>query len=118
MKKIISCLVIIFLLTACGNNLNYETIDTNKALELIDNGAIILDVRTIEEFNREHIPNAINIPLDQINSINFNKDSTIIVYCQSGMRSKQAAEKMIDMEYSSVYNLDGGLLNWGGSLEE
>ena len=118
MKKIISFLVIVFLITACGNNLNYETIDTNKALELIDNGAIILDVRTVEEFNREHIPNAINIPLDQIDSINFNKDSTIIVYCQSGMRSKQAAEKMIDMEYSSVYNLDGGLLNWGGGLEE
>ena len=117
MKKIFSLIIILILLTACGNN-KYTTIDTNRALELIDNGAIILDVRTVEEFNREHIPNAINIPLDQLDTVEFDKDSTIIVYCQSGMRSKEAVEKMAEMEYTSLYNLDGGLLNWGGDLEE
>ena len=118
MKKIISLVVIILLLTACDSGIKYETIDTNKALELIDKGAIILDVRTVEEFNREHIPNAINIPLDQIDTIDFDRDSVIIVYCQSGMRSKQAVETMMKMNYTALYNLDGGLLNWGGSLEE
>ena len=120
MRKIISLFVIMLLLTACGSGSisKYETIDTNKALELIADGAIILDVRTVEEFNREHIPNDINIPLDHIDSVGFDKDSTIIVYCQSGMRSKQAVEKMVEMEYTSLYNLDGGLLNWGGDLEE
>lgn len=118
MKKILSLFIFILLLTACGSVLKYETIDTNKALELIDNGAIILDVRTVDEFNREHIPNAINIPLDQIDTVGFDKNSTIIVYCQSGMRSKEATEKMADMGYTSLYNLDGGLLNWGGQLEE
>ena len=107
-----------FLLSACGNSSKYETIDTNKALELIDTGAIILDVRTVDEFNREHIPNAINIPLDQIDTIGFDNGSSIIVYCQSGMRSKEAVEKMYDLGYTSLYNLDGGLLNWGGELEE
>ena len=110
MKKIFSLIIILILLTACGNN-KYTTIDTNRALELIDNG-------TVEEFNREHIPNAINIPLDQLDTVEFDKDSTIIVYCQSGMRSKEAVEKMAEMEYTSLYNLDGGLLNWGGDLEE
>ena len=100
MKKIISCLVIIFLLTACGNNLNYETIDTNKALELIDNGAIILDVRTVEEFNREHIPNAINIPLDQIDSINFNKDS--ISYTVSNGKASYTYNPKKKMETKNV----------------
>ena len=118
MKKIVSLFIIMFLLSACGNSSKYETIDTNKALELIDTGAIILDVRTVDEFNREHIPNAINIPLDQLDTVEFDKDSTIIVYCQSGMRSKEAVEKMAEMEYTSLYNLDGGLLNWGGILEE
>lgn len=118
MKKIVSLFIIMFLLSACGNSSKYETIDTNKALELIDTGAIILDVRTVDEFNREHIPNAINIPLDQIDTIGFDKGSSIIVYCQSGMRSKEAVEKMADLGYTSLYNLDGGLLNWGGELEE
>ena len=117
MRKFFSILIIMFLLTACGNS-KYETIDTNRALQLIDEGAIVLDVRTTEEFNREHIPNAINIPLDQIDTVGFDKESTIIVYCQSGLRSKEAIEKMVDLGYTSLYNLDGGLLNWGGSLEE
>lgn len=117
MKKIISLLVVIFLLTACGKN-TYETITTNKALELIESGAIIIDVRTSDEFNTGHISNAVNIPLDQIETIGYDKDSTIIVYCQSGMRSKEAANKLVNMGYTSLYNLDGGLINWGGSLEE
>ena len=117
MKKIFSLLSIILLLTACGKRL-YETIDTNKALELINNDAIVIDVRTVEEFNREHIPNAVNIPLDQIDTIEYDKDLTIIVYCQSGIRSKEAVEKLANIGYTNLYNLDGGLLNWGGSLEE
>lgn len=117
MKKIFSLLSIILLLTACGKSL-YETIDTNKALELINNDAIVIDVRTVEEFNREHIPNAVNIPLDQIDTIEYDKDLTIIVYCQSGIRSKEAVEKLANIGYTNLYNLDGGLLNWGGSLEE
>ncbi len=117
MKKIFTILIMIFLVTACSGS-KYEAIDTNKALQLIDDGAIILDVRTVEEFNREHIPNAINIPLDQIDTIGFDKDSTIIVYCQTGMRSKEAILKMVDLGYTSLYNLDGGLLNWSGNLEE
>ncbi len=118
MKKIFSLLIIMFLIVACENSSKSETIDTNNALTLINEGAIILDVRTVDEFNREHIPNAINIPLDQIDTVGFDKDSKIIVYCQSGTRSKQAIDKMIELGYTSLYNLDGGLLNWGGELEE
>ena len=67
MKKVISLLIVCFILTACGKKI-YENIDTNQALEIINDGAILLDVRTVDEYNREHIPNAINIPLDQIDS--------------------------------------------------
>ena len=42
----------------------------------------------------------------------------IIVYCQTGIRGKEAVSKLADMGYTSLYNLDGGLLNWGGTLEE
>ena len=117
MKKIFSLLVIILLLTACGEKA-YETITTNTALDLIDKGAIVIDVRTVDEFSTGHITNAVNIPLDQIETVGYDKNSTIIVYCQSGVRSKEAVEKLAKMGYTSLYNLDGGLINWGGDLEE
>jgi len=118
MKKIISLLVCIVLLTACSNNKGFEVIDTNQAQNIIDSGAVLIDVRTSEEYNREHIPNAVNIPLDQINTVAYDKDTKIIVYCQSGMRSRQAVQTLVDMGYTNLYDLDGGLLNWGGMLED
>ena len=116
MKKIFSLLFILFILTACGNK--YQVIDTNKALELMDNGAIVVDVRTVDEYNEGHIKGAINIPLDKIGSINYNYDQQLIVYCATGVRSLDAVNKLADMGYTSLYNLDGGLLNWGSDLEE
>lgn len=117
MKKIISLFIIMFLLTACGEQ-KYQVIDTNKAIELINSGVVLIDVRTSEEYNREHIPSAVNIPLDTIDTIGYPKDTKIIVYCQSGMRSREAVNKLVAMGYTDLYDLDGGLLNWGGSLEE
>lgn len=118
MKKIISFLFVILFITACSGAAKFETINTDRALELIDSGAIILDVRSDEEFNREHIPNAVNLPLDDIESIDIAKDETLVVYCQTGMRSLEAVKKLSSMGYTSLYNLDGGLLNWGGELEK
>ncbi len=118
MKKLFNLFIIMLLITACSSSKKYTTIDTNKALELIDTGVIILDVRTVDEFNREHIPNAINIPLDDVTSVEFDKNTPIIVYCQTGIRSKEAISKLVEMGYTNLYELDGGLLNWGGDLEE
>ncbi len=117
MKKIVSLLIYILLLTACGNK-GFQVIDTNQAQDIINSGAVLIDVRTSEEYNREHIPNAVNIPLDQIDTIAYDKDTKIIVYCQSGMRSRQAVQALVDNGYTNLYDLDGGLLNWGGALEE
>ena len=117
MKKIVSLLICILLLTACGNK-GFQVIDTNQAQDIINSGAVLIDVRTSEEYNCEHIPNAVNIPIDQINTIAYAKDTKIIVYCQSGTRSRQAVQTLVDMGYTNLYDLDGGLLNWGGALEE
>jgi len=116
MKKIFSLFMIMIMLTACGSR--YETIDSNRAMELINDGAKIIDVRTKEEFDDGHIVGAINIPLDKINTINYEKGETLIIYCATGMRSVEALKKLYDLGYSSLYNLDGGLLNWGFELEE
>ncbi|MBQ2873370.1 MAG: rhodanese-like domain-containing protein [Bacilli bacterium] len=116
MKKIISLLVCILMLTACGND--YKTIDSNEAMDLINNEAIVIDVRSNDEYDTGHIEGSINIPVDNINSVNYNKDTTIIVYCATGMRSSNAAETLISLGYTNVYNLDGGLINWGFELED
>ena len=116
MKRIISLIVICLMLTACGSK--YETIATNEALELIDKGAIVIDVRSLDEYNEGHIKGAINIPVDEIESITYDKDKTLILYCATGVRSAKASNMLADMGYTSLYNLDGGLLNWGSDLEE
>ena len=116
-KKLISLIVCVLLLTACGGN-SYKTITENEATALIENDAVIIDVRTGSEFASGYIDGAINIPVDNISSIDYPKETVIIVYCASGMRSAKAAETLIDLGYTNVYNLDGGLINWGAELVE
>lgn len=117
MKKIFSFLLLVLFLTGCSQK--YETIDSNEAMDLINDGAVIIDVRNADEYNDGgHIKNSINIPLDSIKDVTYDKNQTIIVYCLSGVRSREAAKTLYDMGYTSVYNLDGGLINWGFELEE
>lgn len=115
-KKIISLIVCTLLLTACGSG--YKTITENEAKPLILDGAVIIDVRTGQEYASGYIDGAINIPVENISSINYDKDTVIILYCASGMRSSNAAETLFDLGYTNVYNLDGGLINWGEELVE
>lgn len=75
--------------------------------ELIQNGAIILDVRTPNEFKSGHIKNAINIPVDQLNAKLKqlkDKDQCVICYCASGMRSGMAKRMLAGNGYKNVYN--------------
>ena len=79
-------------------------------------GAIIVDVRSFQEFNESHIEGAINIPEYEINcsidKILNNKEKEIVLYCASGARSKKAYKKLIKLDYKNLYNLYGGLYNW------
>ncbi len=110
MKKLFLLLVIV-LLTACGTI--YEVIDANKAKDLIDNGAILIDVRTEEEYANDHIEGSINIPLSNIESITYDLEDVIVLYCATGVRSGEAAKILTDKGYTKIYSLDGGLINWG-----
>lgn len=73
---------------------------------LIDNGAIILDVRTKEEYKQGHANNSINIPLDNLNRnlSKLKKDKPIITVCESGMRSGNAAGLLKRNGFADVYN--------------
>lgn len=84
---------------------------TNTSIEdLINQGAAVIDVRTEEEFEDEHYPNARCIPVDQIaeraNEIGP-KDKPVVLYCASGARSAYAARILKMMGFTQVYNAGG-----------
>lgn len=80
-----------------------------------EEGCIILDVRTREEYDQGHIPGAILIPDTEIEAkaadLLPDKDQLILVYCRSGRRSKLAAQSLADLGYTNIREF-GGILDW------
>ena len=95
----------------------YQKITAKQAKARMDSGdaIIILDVRTQEEFNAGHIAGAILIPnetiLDEQPALLPDLDAEILVYCRSGNRSAQSANKLLAMGYTNVYDF-GGIIDW------
>ena len=81
-----------------------------------EKNAVIIDVRTPEEFNKGHLRNSLNVNwFDENFDKNlkiFNKDLPVFVYCLSGGRSSKANEKIQSLGFKNVYELDGGILEW------
>jgi rhodanese-related sulfurtransferase len=127
MKRII-LLSVLLLTLLCGcapqnegeiEEMTYIQITMDKAIEMMESESnyIILDVRTFEEYNERHIPGAICVPNESIGTEPIDelpqKDQLILVYCRSGRRSKETAEKLAAMGYSNIYEF-GGILDWTG----
>lgn len=78
--------------------------------------AVVVDVRSIAEFNKGHIVNAINIPLNglgkQLQQLEKYKERPIIVACKSGSRSATAAKMLMKKGFEKVHNLRGGMMAW------
>lgn len=95
----------------------YVQITPQEAKSIMDNESdyVILDVRTLDEYNSGHIENAIVIPYDEIETkaedILKNKDQLILVYCRSGRRSKIAAESLVKLGYTNIKEF-GGINDW------
>lgn len=116
-KKILTCLLATLgLTTACGQQ-NFDNTDVNGFAELIaDTNVVVLDVRTASEFAEGHLERAVNIDYYQSDFIEkvisvLPREKTIAVYCRSGRRSANAAEKLADKGYKLV-NLKGGIIAW------
>lgn len=135
-KRLIAATIILmtgaFIMTSCNeskdtntNNVEavteaeiaYEQITQEEAKSLMDSeeNYIILDVRTVEEFNETHIDGAILIPdyeiKEKAEETLTDKNQLILVYCRSGRRSKLASAELAEMGYTNVKEF-GGIIDW------
>ena len=125
MRRILVFLFSVFVLTAFSvvalADSSYVQIDQETAKQMMekDDGHIIVDVRRQEEYDEGHIPGAILIPNETIISEKPDElsdpDQTILIYCRSGRRSKEAAQKLADMGYTNIYEF-GGIIDWTGNI--
>ena len=109
---IVAIVVVVIFLKQSGQ------ISAKDALSYLKQGAMVIDVRSPGEFGSGHLPNAINIPLDEISAALpqrvGDKNQVLLLHCQSGMRSAIAAKKLKGMGYTKVFNL--GSLQRAGNL--
>ncbi len=125
MKRLIPILLTTLFFTGCASGPSgagansYRQIGMEEAVLMMEDesGYVILDVRTPAEFKAGHIPNAINVANEDIGSDEIpelpNKDQLIMVYCRSGRRSKEAAQKLVALGYTNVVEF-GGIIDWTG----
>ena len=126
MKKLIPILLSALMFTGCAGTSNnqtntYRQITMDEAVTMMaqETGYIILDVRRPDEFAEGHIPGAINVANESIGTDEIpelpDKDQLIMVYCRSGRRSKEAAEKLVKLGYTNIVEF-GGILDWKGEI--
>ncbi len=129
MKKLLiflSALTAAFFMNGCSSSQagepSYKQVSTEEAVTMMaeENGYIILDVRTQEEFQQGHIPDAICVPNESIGGTQPDQlpdtEQRIFIYSRSGNRSKQAAKKLADLGYTNLVEF-GGINSWTGELE-
>ena len=98
---------------------SYKQISQEEAAEMMakDDGHVVVDVRRQDEYDAGHIPGAILIPNESIGTEKPEAlpdlNQIILIYCRSGNRSKQAAQKLFDMGYTRIYEF-GGIIDWQG----
>ena len=129
MQRMIPALLMMLLLAGCAaptpasssKENTYRRITMQQAAEMMEKeeSYIILDVRTHEEFAAGHIPGAIVIPNETIGTEEIallpDKDQLIMVYCRSGNRSRQAADKLVKLGYTNIVEF-GGIMDWPGEI--
>ncbi|MDH4275153.1 MAG: rhodanese-like domain-containing protein [Gammaproteobacteria bacterium] len=93
------------------------SIDTQEAIRLINHqNAMVLDVRTPDEYKQGHILEALNIPVGlldgRVTELNKHKEKPVVVNCRSGQRSARACSILKKHGFAQVHNLSGGIMAW------
>ena len=120
-------LAILLLLTGCGGTEmeknSYQQITQEEAKRMMDaqEDAVVLDVREQDEFDSGHIPGAVLLPVgtiteDSAAAVIPETDTTVLVYCRSGNRSKTASDALAKLGYTQIYEF-GGINTWPYEVE-
>lgn len=105
------------------NEKSYQQITQEAAKEMMDTQeVVILDVREQHEYDSGHIPGAVLLPVGTITedtaaAVIDDPDTVVLVYCRSGNRSKTAAQALVDLGYTNIYEF-GGIIDWTYEIEE
>ena len=88
-----------------------------EAVKLINNDAVVLDLRSAESFSRGHIVGARNVPMDELEGhlekLTKFRNKAVVAVCDAGVTSSKAANTLRNSGFDSVYNLKGGMSAWG-----
>lgn len=97
----------------------FKGVTASEAVRLFNDGAYVLDVRTAGEYKEGFIGEATNISVTELNSrignLPADKETMMLVYCQSGARSSRACGTLVKNGYTNVHNLAGGMMAWTGA---
>ena len=124
MKRLTVLIAIGVVAAACGGTTtaadqDIQLVPPGAAFQVLDEqpaNLVVLDIRTPDEFAGPRLPNAVNVDFydadfaDQLDELD--KTATYVVYCRSGNRTSQAIPIMRDLGFESVYEVDGGIVNW------
>lgn len=102
--------------TAVSPDSAYHKITAEEAKKMIDAGGVtIVDVRTAEEYAEKHIPGAVLVPNESIGEDPPeqlpDQDAVLLVHCRTGVRSRQASDKLVGLGYTQIYDF-GGIADW------
>lgn len=126
-SKILLLTFVLISFIACGQKENSKSNDANADqasislispadLNSVNKDIVLIDVRTPEEFASGHLENAVNMNYFDsdfdVQLKTLDKNKTVYLYCKSGRRSANAAEKLEDMGFVKIYDLEGGILSW------
>ncbi len=115
MKRFVIAVLVAFLsfttLSFAGSDQAKQQALEQRAWRLIDDGALLIDVRSRQEFEAGHLDNSINIEFDKVGeltaAIGENKDRDVVVYCRSGKRAERAKESLKGYGYNNIFNGKG-----------
>ncbi|MBP1554417.1 MAG: rhodanese-like domain-containing protein [Oscillospiraceae bacterium] len=117
---IIAVVAALFLLSRSRGG--YKSISQQEAKQMMDSGnVLVLDVREQDEYSTGHIGGAVLLPVGTINAdtaskVIPSKDTTVLVYCRSGNRSKKASAALAKLGYTNIYEI-GGITTWPYGVE-
>lgn len=119
MSKLIILLVTIFLGSNLYANELWSVTELKTKIDQSSEPLILLDVRTVEEFESGHIRNSINIPhvilLSNIDLVSEYNDEPLVVYCRSGKRASLVIEALKKHGFTNVVDIEGDILAWSQS---